>query len=684
MVFENFWHKKEKPFAGFTGFGGGASGLSNAGVSYGPASYEPITVYAWGGGALGVPGDTPLQPRGGFAEITIDGTSFPSEYTRLEVWSGGGGSPSGSGSSPNAVFGGGGGGCCPGGPGPDEGSSAGGGTFVFLGNPTMDAVFNPGGTALNIPVADADARCILAAGGMGGKQRSSGGVAGGPGGGLVAEGNGGTLSGTAPQVSRAGGGDAYIGQNGAPGSPHGSGGGGGGYEGGHTNAGESGWGGCGYVGHISPTGAGSRANPYSGTSPVNEVVYTHGVTLGGRDESSTGPNANPTGYNPGSLYANPAKSSQFFPGADTSGNLNGNIGCPLPNGGAGGYAVVSQLSGNATCPGGNLTTYNLTEAPAATGSAKASGGTIFECGSYTVHRFDSSPTSQTFTTPGSFSETCEYVVIAGGGGGGNDAAGGGGAGGYLTGPTPIGNSASVSITVGTGGEGGNSPTDNQGGNGNPSSAACPAGTITATGGGGGGKGGYASQTEGSPGGSGGGGGQRNSKAGGEGTAGQGNDGGTSGPGSGARSGGGGGGAGGAGITGSTNPNDSPTNTVGANGGAGVQLPATFRDPTAPAVRILGCPGPSSSKHYVAGGGAGSGDHKGGRGGIGASPTEVNNWTESNVNNTGYAGGGDAGSQGGLSYAYPGVNGTGGGGGGANFVTPGGDGGNGIVLIAYPT
>ena len=32
---ENFWHKKEKPFAGFAGFGGGASGLAVAGgVNY--------------------------------------------------------------------------------------------------------------------------------------------------------------------------------------------------------------------------------------------------------------------------------------------------------------------------------------------------------------------------------------------------------------------------------------------------------------------------------------------------------------------------------------------------------------------------------------------------------------------------------------------------------------------------
>ncbi len=422
--------KKEKPLTSFSGYGGGAGSLSQTAGGYGPANYEPILIYAWAGGALGLPGSTPLQPRGGFAEAEIDGTSFPSKYTRLEVWTGGGGSPSGGGPSPNAVFGGGGGGCCPGGPGPDEGSSGGGGTFVFLGSPTLAAVFNPTGTALNIPVADADARCILAAGGMGGKQRASGGVAGGPGGGLIASGNGGTLSGTAPQVSRAGGGDAYIGQNGQPGGPLGSGGGGGGYEGGHTNTDESGWGGCGYIGHTDPTGDGNtRDAPYSGTSPVNDVVYIHGVTLGGREPSITSPTS--PSINPGSLYANPIQSSQFFPGADTSGNLNGNIGCPLPNGGAAGYAVVSQLSGNATCPGGNLTTYNLTEAPAATGSAKASGGTIFECGSYTVHRFDSSPTSQTFTTPGSFSETCEYVVIAGGGAGGNDAACGGGSGQYL-------------------------------------------------------------------------------------------------------------------------------------------------------------------------------------------------------------------------------------------------------------
>ena len=32
-MFNNFWFRKEKPFAGFAGFGGGATGLSQAGVT---------------------------------------------------------------------------------------------------------------------------------------------------------------------------------------------------------------------------------------------------------------------------------------------------------------------------------------------------------------------------------------------------------------------------------------------------------------------------------------------------------------------------------------------------------------------------------------------------------------------------------------------------------------------------
>ena len=65
-------------------------------------------------------------------------------------------------------------------------------------------------------------------------------------------------------------------------------------------------------------------------------------------------------------------------------------------------------------------------------TAKASGGAISFYGGKTIHTFT---TSGTFVTPGSFSETCEYFIVAGGGGGGADyypsarGAGGGGAGG---------------------------------------------------------------------------------------------------------------------------------------------------------------------------------------------------------------------------------------------------------------
>ena len=57
--------------------------------------------------------------------------------------------------------------------------------------------------------------------------------------------------------------------------------------------------------------------------------------------------------------------------------------------------------------------------------------------------------SGTFVTPGSFSETVEYFIVAGGGGGGADnypqhrGAGGGGAGGLRTGTTPIGASHNI-------------------------------------------------------------------------------------------------------------------------------------------------------------------------------------------------------------------------------------------------
>ena len=62
--------------------------------------------------------------------------------------------------------------------------------------------------------------------------------------------------------------------------------------------------------------------------------------------------------------------------------------------------------------------------------------------------------SGTFTAPGSFDETVEYVMVGGGGGGGADCGGGGGAGGYITGSTPITGPSPLAVVIGAGGQGG--------------------------------------------------------------------------------------------------------------------------------------------------------------------------------------------------------------------------------------
>ena len=103
-----------------------------------------------------------------------------------------------------------------------------------------------------------------------------------------------------------------------------------------------------------------------------------------------------------------------------------------------------------------------------------------------------------------------------------------------------------------------------------------------------------------------------------------------------------------------------TPTAGGPGGVGMQAPADFRDPTNP----YGTPGPSAGGFYFSGGGAAGVTQDGG-------------------SNTGGAGGGG-------NSATPTVNGnapanTGGGGGGGNgpgSPNTGGDGADGIVLIAY--
>jgi hypothetical protein len=323
---------------------------------------------------------------------------------------------------------------------------------------------------------------------------------------------------------------------------------------------------------------------------------------------------------------------------------------------------------------------------------KATGGNVSYTSTHTIHAFMQ---SGTFTTPSTFSETVEYVVIGGGGAGGCTQGGGGGAGGYLTGSTPITGSQDCSITIGIGGIADlllEDTTIDAMARGSGTSFLAPAGTITARGGGGGAQYGGSGQDSGPSSGSGGG------NSGGAGTAGTGNGSpfpgtigaspangwGHSGGSSNSNQGGGGGGAGGTG-------GNSPT-TAGGSGGAGIQVPTTFRHPsvslgtgpTSPTVSG----GDTTGRYWVAGGGGGSSIDDGGAGGYGGGGGTAT---------IGYAGGGNGNNVSGTTptptpyNGTPGVDGTGGGGGagsrsGTSNPGPsrGGSGGSGIILLAYPT
>jgi hypothetical protein len=330
---------------------------------------------------------------------------------------------------------------------------------------------------------------------------------------------------------------------------------------------------------------------------------------------------------------------------------------------------------------------------ASTGTAKASGGSNSFFGGKTIHTFMS---SGTFTTPGTFNETVEYVVVGGGGGAGGSngsgytGGGGAGAGNYKTNTTPISGPFSAAVTIGAGGNRGEgtfvAPVT-VGSAGGTTTLAFPS-PISAPGGAGGGHG--ASPGPSNTSGSGGGAGYPNLIGGS--TTGSSFPGtiGTT-PASGwAHAGGnafnpngGSGGGGGAGGTGGTGTGG--TGYGGGPGGAGIQLPSTFRNPTS----TVGAPGPTSAptpngydisgKYWIAGGG-GAGflsDFPGSRGfGGGAGGP--------------YAGAGDGSPNNSIS-APSALQNTGSGGGGGTRNTnppdsgsPGGSGGSGIVIIAYPS
>ena len=321
----------------------------------------------------------------------------------------------------------------------------------------------------------------------------------------------------------------------------------------------------------------------------------------------------------------------------------------------------------------------------------ATGGTIATPGNgYRYH---------VFTSPGTFALTSidggaptlavEYLIVAGGGGGGGDRAGGAGGGGLKTNEdgNPRAGSAmnlstgSTAVVVGAGGAGADAPQT-------PAPYQNPAptaigyngrrglassfGSIESRGGGGGG-GPQTGNPEG-PGGSGGGGGSSNGVLTGyagntpPATPPQGNPGGN---GVHINFGGGGGGAGAAGST--------------IDAGNGHAVPSFSGPILAPAIPGAMATAIGPTGIYAGGGGGGAGEGRptgagnAGTGGGGAGGARSIPPSSYNPNSNEY---GPAGA--------PGVDGTGGGGGGAgNFpgtntnMRPGGDGGDGIVIIKYP-
>jgi hypothetical protein len=271
--------------------------------------------------------------------------------------------------------------------------------------------------------------------------------------------------------------------------------------------------------------------------------------------------------------------------------------------------------------GSSFTLYGIT----ASGSPKATGGTITTDGVYYYHTFGSTSAFVPNT-----SITADILQVAGGGGGGectsgytNRAAGGGGAGGLLGYTSQALTATSYTITVGAGGSGGLTSGSVAPTAGSNSQFAALTASV------GGGYGGVPGVANAGNGGSGGGGADNNSN--GTGTVGQGNNGAQGNNGTGGNySAGGGGGAGGVGSLGS--------GTVGGAGGVGSSSYNSWGVATKTGQLI-------SSTYYYATGGTGGG----GTGGTGpAGPIASGN-----------------------------------GGGGAYSVVNGSNGGSGIVIVRYP-
>ena len=108
--------------------------------------------------------------------------------------------------------------------------------------------------------------------------------------------------------------------------------------------------------------------------------------------------------------------------------------------------IITVSTASSTFAAGS--TFSLYGIASTAVGAKATGGTIFNDGTYYYHAFTS---SGTFTPSSTLS--CDYLIVAGGGGGGGQQGGGGGAGG-LRAFTNQSISTAQTVTIGAGGTGG--------------------------------------------------------------------------------------------------------------------------------------------------------------------------------------------------------------------------------------
>jgi hypothetical protein len=593
-----------------------------------PNTVDILSVGGGGGGGF----DTPnYAGSGGGAGGVHYRTGVPASVSTYPVTIGSGGSsnaPGGSTSSPLAPFTAAGGGGAGSGTGNgQDGASSGGGSAGGTGGNASGASGHPGGTDVVSPSPNA---------------------------------NGWGNAGLAPNPP------GYFGD--------GSGGGGAGGAGSQQSTGST-----------NPGDGGNGVKYSTAYGPTNVITYAGGGSGGAHN----GPVSTPAEGRPAALRGGGGGG-----GGTSSSDSDGDSGDDAIAGTGGGGGGAGNRRGIDYAGNGGSGTFIVRYQIASTQVAKATGGAISYYNGKTIH---------TFTNTGDFNNTtganltgCEVVILGGGGGGGEWQGGGGGAGRFYRNDDVTISPGPQTVTIGAGGRGGVSG-GNAGAEGTKG-ASSVFNSITMIGGGAGAKYNGDAANPG-PGGSGGGG------AGGPGNpqsatpsdvtavtnqdtppVGAGNPG-ANGQTAADHGGGGGGGAGGGATAGGSGD--------GGPGGLGIQLPTTFRDPAS----TIGYPsGSPSVSYFVGGGGGGSAgppaSYLGGGGGGAPQVPGPNQATDGSVplaNRSTYqwagAGFGTADESDCVAPSGLANSGSGGGGNGEGYNESGrygGNGGSGLVLIAYPT